>query len=113
LLISDPSGKSIIVEYNSGGWKVMPSEKPWQVVTNSPLYNVPEEKRRLKCWRYKRASDLLKKTNGDIDWKAGMNILKSVSVKGTQWSTICDMKTKEIFISLYRDYDDIKKAVIE
>ena len=113
LLISDPSGKSVIVEYNSGGWKVMFNKKPWQVVTNSPLYNVPEEKRMLTCWRYKKASELLEKTNGVADWKAGMNILKSVSVKGTQWSTICDMKSKEIFISLYRNYDDIKKVVIE
>lgn len=113
LLISDPSGKSVIVEYNRGEWKVMFNKKPWEVVTNSPLYNVPEEKRILTCWRYKKASDLLKKTNGVVDWKAGMNILKSVSVKGTQWSTICDMKSKEIFISLYRNYDDIKKVVIE
>ena len=113
LLISDPSGESVIVEYNSGEWRVMFNKKPWQVVTNSPLYNVPEEKRILTCWRYKKASDLLKKTNGVVDWKAGMNILKSVSGKGTQWSTICDMISKEIYISLYRNYDDIKKVVIE
>jgi hypothetical protein len=113
LLISDPSGKSAIAEYHGGEWKVMLNKKPWQVVTNSPLYDVPERKRILTCWRYKKASDLLKKTNGDVDWKAGMNILKSVSVKGTQWSTICDMKNKEIFISLYRNYDDIKKVIIK
>ena len=41
------------------------------------------------------------------------NILKRVSVKGTQWSTICDMKNKEILISLYKDYNDIKKVVIK
>jgi hypothetical protein len=113
LLISDPSGKSVIVEYYDGGWKTMSSNNPWQVVTNSPLYNVPEEKRIRTCWRYKKAADLLKKAKGIVDWKAGMNILKSVSVKGTQWSTICDMTSKEIYISLYRDFDNIKKVVIE
>ena len=113
LLISDPSGKSVITEYNGGEWKVMPNKKPWQVVTNSPLYDEPEQKRIKTCKRYKKASDLLKKTNGDVDWRAGMNILKSVSMRGTQWSTICDMKSKEIYISLYRNYDDIKKVVIE
>jgi penicillin V acylase-like amidase (Ntn superfamily) len=111
LLISDPSGKSVVVEYHDGEWRVMPSKKSWQVITNSPLYNVPEEKRMLSCWRFKRASGLLEKTKGEIDWKAGMNILKSVSVKGTQWSTICDMKRQEIFISLYRDYKNIKKII--
>jgi hypothetical protein len=113
LLISDPSGKSVIVEYKSGGWKVMSNKKPWQVVTNSSLYNVPEEKRKLTCWRYKKAYELLENTNGVVDLKAGMNILKSVSVKGTQWSTICDIKSKEIFIWLYRNYDDLMKVVIK
>ena len=113
LLISDPTGESVITEYNGDEWKVMRNKKPWQVVTNSPLYNVPESQRIMTCRRYKKASDLLKKTNGEVDWKAGMNILKSVSVKGTQWSTICDMKRKEIFISLYRNYEDIKKVVMQ
>jgi hypothetical protein len=113
LLIADPSGKSVIAEYNSGEWKAMPNKKPWQVTTNSPLYNVSEEDRKRACWRYKRASDLLELANGDVDWRAGMNILRRVSVKGTQWSTICDMKRKEIFISLYRDYEDIKKVSIK
>ena len=113
LLISDSSGKSAITEYNGGEWKVMLNKNPWQVVTNSPLYEVPERKRIKACRRYKKASSLLNKANGDVDWKAGMNILKKVSLKGTQWSTICDMKSKEIYISLYRNYDDIKKVAIE
>jgi len=113
LLISDPSGKSVIVEYNEGEWKVMPNKKPWQVITNSPLFNVPEAKRKSTCWRYKKACDLLENINGEVDWKVGMDILKSVSVKGTQWSTICDMKNKEIYISLYRDYENIKKVILD
>ena len=113
LLISDSSQKSVIVEYSRGEWKVMPNTKPWQVITNSPLYKVPEDQRAKNCWRYKKASDMLNKTQGDIDWKAGMDILKAVSLKGTQWSTICDMKTKVIYISLYKDYDDIKKVLVK
>jgi len=113
LLISDPSGKSVITEYNRGEWKVMRNKNPWQVVTNSPLYEVPEKERIKACRRYKKASNLLKKANGDVDWRAGMNILKEVSLKGTQWSTICDMKSKEIYISLYRNFNDIMKVVIE
>jgi hypothetical protein len=52
---------------------------------------------------------MLEEANGEVDWRVGMDVLKSVSMKGTQWSTICDMKRKEIYISLYRDYQDIKK----
>lgn len=113
LLISDPSGKSVIVEYAEGEWKVMSNKESWQVITNSPLFNVPEAKRKSKCWRYKRASELLEKAYGEVGWKDAMSILKSVSVKGTQWSTICDMQSKEIYISLYRDYKNIKKLIID
>ena len=113
LLIADPSRSSVIVEYNNDEWKVMPNKKLWQVTTNSYLYNVPEEKRKSNCWRYKRAYELLDEVNGDADWKDGMNVLKNVSMKGTQWSTILDMKSKEIFISLYRDYKNIMKVSVK
>ena len=113
LLISDPSRRSVIVEYNDGEWKVMPNKKPWQIMTNSYLYNVSEERRKSNCWRYKRAYELLDEISGDADRKEGMNVLKNISNPGTQWSTICDMKSKEIYISLYRDYKNIMKVLVK
>lgn len=112
LLISDASGRSVIVEYSDGEWRVMSNEKSWQVITNSPLYNVSEESRKSDCWRYKKLDEKLGKVNGNIMWEEGMELLESVSVKGTQWSTICDLKRREIYISLYRDFNRIKKVTV-
>ena len=109
LLISDPSGRSVIVEYSGDKWHVMPNKKNWQAITNSPLFKKTENSRIKTCWRYKTLTEQLEKNNGIMTWEDGMNLLKKVSVKGTQWSTICDIKKKEIYISIYRDYSNIKK----
>ena len=113
LLISDPSGRSVIVEYFEGEWRTMPNERPWQVITNSPLYQKSEKSRRNVCWRYKILSETFAKDKENITWEQGFHILESVSVKGTQWSTIYDMKKREIYISLYRDFKKIKKVNME
>jgi hypothetical protein len=113
LLISDASGRSAIVEYSEDEWRVMSNEEPWQVIANSPLYNISEESRKSDCWRYKILYEKLEKVNGNITWEEGMELLESVSVKGTQWSTICDLKRREIYISLYRDFNRIKKIKLK
>jgi len=113
LLIADPSGRSVIVEYFNEEWRVMPNKKSWQAITNSPLYKISEESRERTCWRYKILRAKLKHKNGIITWEQGMDILKSVSIGGTQWSTICDMKKKEIYISIYKDFYHIKKVNIK
>lgn len=113
LLIADPSGRSVIVEYFNEEWRVMPNKKPWQAITNSPLYKISEESREKTCWRYKILKAKLKHKNGIITWEEGMDILKSVSGRGTQWSTIYDMKKREIYISIYKDFYHIKKIKIK
>jgi len=109
LLISDPSGRSVIVEYSGDDWQVIPNKNSWQAITNSPLFKKTEESRKKTCWRYEKLSEQLEKKNGIMTWEDGMNLLRQVSVEGTQWSTICDMKKKEIYISIYKDYSNIKK----
>ncbi len=113
LLISDPANGSVIVEYANDGWQAMPNRNKWQVIANSPLYHIPEDARRQTCWRYKILSETLEKSKGIINWQQGMDMLKSVSLKGTQWSTICDLKSKQIYISTYRDYNHIQKIGFE
>jgi len=113
LLISDPSGRSVIVEYFEDEWRTMPNEKPWQVITNSPLYQKSEKSRKNVCWRYKILSETFEKDKENITWEQGFDILKSVSGKGTQWSTICDMQKREIYISLYRDFNKVRKVTLD
>lgn len=107
LLISGPDGNSVIAEYYNGEWKFIYSEKSWQIVTNILLFNVPEVERRSECWRYRTVDDFMQGVDGWISWEEGMNVLESISVQDTQWSSLFHMKNKEIFISLYRNFNDI------
>jgi hypothetical protein len=107
LLISGPDGQSIIAEYYKGEWKFMYNDRPWQIITNNLLFNVPEEERRNDCWRYRTIDDFMQGLNGRINWVKGMNLLESISVEDTQWSSLYNMNNKEIYISLYRNFDDI------
>lgn len=107
LFIADLSGRSVILEYVQDQWRKIYGDKSWQVLTNKPVYNVSDAKLRKKCWRYRSISGTLEKTNVNVDWKAGMKILQDVEQKGTTWSVIYSPPTKELYFSVYQNWDTI------
>lgn len=107
LFIADSSGKSVILEYVEDQWKRIYGDKPWQVLSTRPVYNVPDAKLRDQCWRYRSMSDTLEKTEGNVDWKAGMKILQDVTQKGTTWSVVYSLKSKELYFSVYQNWNII------
>ncbi len=107
LFIADSSGKSVILEYVEDQWKRIYGDKSWQVLTNKPIYKVSDANLREKCWRYRTISDTLEKTRGNVDWKAGMKILQDVRQKGTTWSVVYSLTSKELYFSVYQNWDKI------
>ena len=107
LFIADSSGRSVILEYVQDQWRKIYGDKSWQVLTNKPVYNVSDANLRKECWRYRSISGTLEKANGNVDWKAGMKILQDVEQKGTTWSVIYSPPTKELYFSVYQDWDTI------
>lgn len=107
LLIADSSGRSVILEYVENQWKSIYGPEAWQVLTNKPVYNMSKADLRKKCWRYKSISESLEKAEGNIDWKAGMKILQDVTQKGTTWSVIYSAATRELYFSVYQNWDII------
>lgn len=107
LLIVDSSGKSVILEYVQDQWKKIYPDKSWQILTNRPIYNVPDANLKKKCWRYRSISQTLEKTKGNVDWKASLKILQDVTQKGTTWSVIYSPTTKELYFSVYQEWDKI------
>ncbi|UCE21503.1 MAG: linear amide C-N hydrolase [Candidatus Aminicenantes bacterium] len=105
--IADSSGRSVVLEYVEDQWKRIYGDKSWQVLTNKPVYNVPDAKLRDQCWRYRSISETLEKTNGNVGWKAGMEILQDVTQKGTTWSVIYSPTTKELYFSVYQNWNII------
>ena len=106
-LVSDATGKSVILEYQDNEWKKCYPNRKWQVMTNKMIYNVPETQLQEKCWRYNTISTLLDKSNGNVNWNEGMHILKDVSQEGTTWSVIYLPNSDEIYFSVYQTWDKI------
>jgi len=107
LFIVDSSGRSVILEYVQDQWRKMYPDKSWQALTNRRIYNVSDTDLREKCWRYRSISETLENTKGNVDWKAGMKILRDVTQKGTTWSVIYSSMTKELYFSVYQKWDNI------
>lgn len=106
-LVSDADGKSVILEYQDNEWKKTYPDKKWQVMTNRVIYQVPDTQLREKCWRYDAISAFLDKTNGNVNWNDGMQILKDVSQDGTTWSAIYLPNSNELYFSVYQSWDKI------
>jgi len=107
LIVADSSGRSVILEYDQDQWRKIYGDKPWQVLSTRPVYNVPDAKLKDQCWRYRSMSETLEKTEGNVDWKAGMKIMQDVRQKGTTWSIIYSLKSKELYFSVYQNWNII------
>ena len=107
LFIADASGRSVVLEYEQDQWRKVYREKSWQALSNKPVYNVPDEALRTKCWRYKGMADALEKADGRIGWPAGMQILRNVSQKSTTWSVVYLLPAKELYFSVYQNWASV------
>jgi len=105
--LADASGRSVILEYTKNGWQKIYPEKSWQVMTNNIVYGVPDAKLRQECSRYKSLSETLELNNGHIDWRAGMQMLRNVSQKGTTWSVVYSLRSKDVYFSVYQTWEKI------
>ena len=106
-IVSDASGRSVILEYDQNQWKHIYSDTTWQILTTKPLHNVSEADLRDQCWRYRSISENLEKTEGIVDWRSGMNILQDVAQKGTSWSVIYSPTSKDLYLSVYQNWDTV------
>jgi hypothetical protein len=107
LLVADASGQSVILEYDQDQWRKIVPDKTSQVLTNKPVYHVQDSILREKCWRFRRISETLDKTEGSLGWKSGLKILRNVAQKGTTWSVVYSLADRELYFSIYQDWNRI------
>jgi hypothetical protein len=105
--VVDASGRSVILEYDGKQWQKIYGQRPWQVLTNKTVWGVDDAILREKCWRYKRISETLERTVGDIDWRAGLKLLQDVTQKGTTWSVVYSPTARDLFFSVYQTWSVI------
>ncbi len=118
LLVTDGNGNSVILEYHDGQFMTISPEPNWQVLTNTPIYNVPLQQLFSLCYRYELLYNALQAQNGEIiDWRNGLDILELPTwgnlYNGTQWSNLFDLNENVMYLSLYRDFDNIVQVDVE
>ena len=105
-LIADSMGHSVIIEFSDGNMYVMENQDPWQVTTNFVIsdYSDPLE---APCWRYRDACQTLETANGSLSQSEAYGLLQNVSVPSTRWTTLFNLKTGQLQISMGRSWDNL------
>nr|HPM03514.1 linear amide C-N hydrolase [Candidatus Cloacimonadota bacterium] len=118
ILVSDSLGNSGILEFAEGQWQHITTNDNWQVLTNSPIYNVPVNTLLNQCWRYNLLYNSLLVENGALtDWRQAMDILELASwdegSSGTEWSTISDLYHNYLYVSIDHNFENIVRTDLE
>lgn len=66
-----------------------------------------EEELRAKGWRFRKMSEALEKAETERGWSEGLKILESVAQKGTSWSVIYSPTEKDLYFSVYQQWDTV------
>lgn len=106
-LLADASGRSAILELFGDEMRVTPNPEAWQVLTNSPTYNISIPERKVECWRYRTIYDYLETAAGNITRQDGVDLLGSVGNTYTEWSAIYDMTHRKIILAIDFNFDNL------
>jgi hypothetical protein len=113
LLIADASGRSIIAEISKGEFKFTQNIKPWQVVTNSPTYNIELAQQKKRCSRLEAIESKMESTKGRINIGETLNLLNKIGHQYTEWSTVYDISQKQMTVAIDHDYAKTYKFSFE
>lgn len=105
-LVGDATGRSAILEFYDGEMRVIPNTESWQVITNSPAYNISIESQRSACWRYNTNYQSLSHSGGNVDWRYCMDLLSTVGNQYTQWTAVYDMTNVEAIVAINFDFSE-------
>lgn len=117
-LITDRSGRSVVVEFVDRNISVLPNTRSWQVATNFVLTGLSAENARASCWRYEKVWDRLENQATPFSDANALSILKDVSQPNTIWSAVYDTSSLNIRIVMGKKYDqahtfNLRKAVTD
>ncbi len=120
IFVTDPQSGSVVLEWKDGRMHVVPDGENWQIVTNSDLLDVSEERRRGNCDRYNTIYKQLSGHVGPLQWTTAMDALGRAAqnnrlyvIEGrrlrisTQWSAVFDLGSKEALVCLHRDFETV------
>ncbi|MBU1099367.1 MAG: linear amide C-N hydrolase [Bacteroidetes bacterium] len=107
VMVADPSGNSAILEMYDGEMRVIRNSDPWQVITNSPSYNISILQQKIACNRFMQIYNSLESVNGNITQVDAMNILSGIGWTSTEWSAVYDMTNKTIELAIDYNFNNL------
>jgi hypothetical protein len=105
-LIADSSGHSVTIEFVNGKMEIMENTNPWQVTTNFIITGL-DNYENAPCWRYKTACEILDHNNGSLSENDAIDLLQIVSVSATRWSTVFNLKSRQIQLAMGRNFENL------
>lgn len=121
ILLADPSGRSVVLEWYEGEMQVLEKgDTPWMVITNTDMYQSTNTELAQSCRRYAAIESRLSISGETLSWQDGMDILGSAEqvnqryelesgplVVYTEWSAMFDLKALSIQLCLRGDFERV------
>ena len=104
-LIADAGGQAALVEFREGETVVIENAYPWHLATNFLVHAAGSDTGGI-CARYDLIESALQAHAGALTPAQGMELLESVSVPGTQWSTVYEIERDIVTVVVGRRYDE-------
>jgi hypothetical protein len=105
-LVTEASGRSVLIEFTKGEIVVRENQDPWQAATNFLVSEAGVEPA-THCWRYGVITDRLEVSAGKIAAGEAMSLLADVAQENTQWSVVYRISAGEVQIVMGRDYSEV------
>jgi hypothetical protein len=108
-LLSDRSGRAVLVEFYAGETVVIPNEQPWHLATNflrASVEPVDGGSAEGHCWRYDRIENTLSQAGGRLGQGEALDLLAQVDQSTTQWSIVYDQHSGDVLVAMGQHYDE-------
>lgn len=96
--ITEPSGKSVVVEFVNNTLSVLPNTQSWQVATNFILTGLSTANSRASCWRYDRVWETLEMEATLASPSKALSLLEDVSQPNTIWSVVYNTSSLDFLV---------------
>jgi len=106
-IVADATGRSIILEPADGEMKVIPYTGNFQVMTNSPIYNVSLNTLFGQCWRFRTIYERLDSKKGLLKDNGAINLLQQVGNQWTAWSAVYNITRKSATLAIDFNFDSL------
>jgi hypothetical protein len=107
--IADKTGASMVVEWAEGKVQYVRKTKAYQIATNFVITNIKNED--YPCRRYRTAKKMFE-ADENVSKDLIRDILSATHAEGrypTQYSNIFDLKTGDVYIYYFHNFDKVKK----